>query len=79
MSVIPASPRVRRLLGAGLWLPLAAAVVYVAFLLAHFKGLVQAIYLSADVVAAPVLAELSDDAPPGSEVLLGNFPWYEGF
>ena len=69
----------RRLLAEWRWLPLVAAAIYVVFLLAHFKGLVQANYLSADVVAAPVLAELSDDAPPGSEILLGNFPWYEGF
>lgn len=61
------------------WLPLAIAVVYVVLLLADFKALVQAIYLSADIVSAPMIAELSDDAPPDSEVLLGNFPWYEGY
>jgi hypothetical protein len=61
------------------WLPVGVAVVYVLLLLANAKGLVQAIYLSADVVSAPMIAELSDQAPPGSEVVLGNFPWYEAF
>jgi hypothetical protein len=61
------------------WLPVGLAVVYVLLLLAQSKSLVQAVYLSADVSSAPVIAELSDEAPPGSEVVLGNFPWYEAY
>ncbi len=61
------------------WLPVGVAVVYVVFWLLHAKGLVQAIYLNADVVSAPFIAELSDDAPANSEIVLGNFPWYEAY
>jgi hypothetical protein len=61
------------------WLPVGVALVYVLLLLGQAKSLVQAIYLSADVSAAPMIAELSDQAPSGSEVVLGNFPWYEAY
>jgi hypothetical protein len=61
------------------WLPVGVAGVYLLLLVANAKGLVQAIYLSADVSAAPMIAELSDEAPPDSEIVLGNFPWYEAY
>ena len=61
------------------WLPVGVALVYVLLLLGEAKSLVQAIYFSADVSSGPMIAELSDQAPSGSEVVLGNFPWYEAY
>ena len=74
-----AASRLAPVRGAWPWLPVGIAGVYVLLLLAQSKSLVQAIYFSADVSAAPMIAELSDQAPPGSEVVLGNFPWYEAY
>jgi hypothetical protein len=61
------------------WLPVGIAGVYLVVLLATLKDVVQSIYLSADIASGPVIAELSDNAPAGSEVVLGNFPWYEPY
>jgi hypothetical protein len=61
------------------WLPVGIALVYVLLLLGEARSLVQAVYLSADVSSGPMIAELSDQAPAGSEVVLGNFPWYEAY
>jgi hypothetical protein len=58
------------------WLPLAFAAAYVVVLAVHLRGIVQGIYLSSDVVSAPYIGELYGQAPPGADVVLGNFPWY---
>jgi hypothetical protein len=61
------------------WVPLGIAGVYVVLLLTTLDGIVQGLYRSTDVALAPVIAELSDEAPAGSEVVLANFPWYEAY
>ena len=57
------------------WLPLVLAAIWVVALAADFRDLVQAIYASADFASAPVIGELYGERE-GSQVVLGNFPWY---
>jgi hypothetical protein len=58
------------------WLPLAFAGTWLIVLAGDFRDITQSIYLSADLVSAPVIGELYDQRAPGAEVVLGNFPWY---
>jgi len=59
------------------WIPLLLAVVWLGALAADLRAIVQAIYANADFVSAPVIGELYDERAPGTQVVLGNFPWYE--
>jgi hypothetical protein len=61
------------------WVPLGIAGVYAVLLLTTLDGIVQGLYRSTDIALAPVIAELSDEAPAGSKVVLANFPWYEAY
>jgi hypothetical protein len=53
------------------------AAAYGVVVLANFSSLITAVNMSSDNAVAPVIGKLLGSAPHGSQVLLGNHPWYE--
>jgi hypothetical protein len=67
-------------LGQAIWLlPGLLALVYLIALAVDFRQVITSINLDGDASVALVLAKLLSQAPPGSHVLLGNHPYYDGF
>src|SRR4051794_22535020 len=59
------------------WSPAAVLIAYLAVLGVTFNRVAGGVFLNADAASGPVIGELLSSAPPGREVLLGNYPWYE--
>jgi hypothetical protein len=59
--------------------PALIALVYGIVVLADFRSIITQIYYNSDSAAAPVLAHLAGEAPPGAQVVLGNHPYYEEY
>lgn len=59
--------------------PALIALLYGIVVLAEFRSIITQIYLNSDSAAAPVLAHLAGEAPPGAQVVLGNHPYYEEY
>lgn len=68
-----------RLARAVAWAPAAAAVVYFLTIVVNQGRIRTSLDAHADFASAPVLAELFPKAPPGSIMVLGDYPWYEAF
>lgn len=62
-----------------LWAPAFAAVAYLLVLLVSQGQIRAGLNAHGDFASAPVLAELVGQAPPGSTIVLGDYPWYEAF
>lgn len=62
-----------------LWAPAFAAVAYLLVLLVSQGQIRAGLNGHGDFASAPVLAELVGQAPPGSTIVLGDYPWYEAF
>jgi hypothetical protein len=59
--------------------PALLAVIYLIAMVVDFHSIISGINLDGDVVVAPVMAKLLGQAPAGSQVILGNHPYYEEF
>lgn len=57
--------------------PLIALALYLIVLLVRWPAIVTADYFNADVASGPVIAQSLATAPSHTEVLLGNYPWFE--
>lgn len=53
--------------------------IYLIAMVVDFHSIITGINLDGDVVVAPVMAKLLGQAPAGSQVILGNHPYYEEF
>ncbi len=62
-----------------LWAPAVAAGIFLLALIVNQGEIRAALNAHADFASAPVLAELIGEAPPGSTLVLGDYPWYEAF
>ncbi len=58
------------------WAAVPLGVVYLALLVARFRGVVAATNLDADAASGPVIGELFGWAGPHANVVLGTFGWY---
>jgi hypothetical protein len=57
--------------------PLVALAAYVAVFAARSDAIVRTLYLNADIASGPVVAQSLVSAPGHTEVLLGNYAWFE--
>lgn len=63
-----------------LWVPPALlALVYLIALLANFGSVITSINMDSDASAALMIGKLIGQAPAGSQVVLGNHPYYEEY
>ena len=63
-----------------LWMcPALIALVYLIALVARYGSVIRAINMDSDVSVAPVIAKLAGQAPAGSQIVLGNHPYYEEY
>ncbi len=58
-------------------IPLTALAAYTVIFAAHSSAIVTTLYLNADIASGPVIAQSLASAPGHTEVLLGNYPWFE--
>lgn len=61
---------------ADLWIPLAAATVFLVWFLLDLRGILEVVYSDADAASAPVLAD-DFSFRGGGRVLLGDYRWLE--
>jgi hypothetical protein len=57
--------------------PLTALALYVAIFVVRSTAIVTTLYLNADIASGPVIAQSLATTPGHTEVLLGNYPWFE--
>lgn len=58
-------------------MPAVLAVLFLLTLLASLGAVRESLASHADWASAPVLAELFPEIPPGADLTLGDYPWYE--
>ncbi len=57
--------------------PLLALAAYVVIFAVRSSAIVTTLYLNADIASGPVIAQSLASAPAHTQVLLGNYPWFE--
>lgn len=58
-------------------IPLVALALYAVLFAARAPAILRTLYLNADIASGPVIAQSLASAPSHTEVLLGNYPWFE--